>query len=362
MMAKRFLSRVVLLCAAVVMSGCDDGAADPVNEPLEPPVIVEATGPQADYDKFCALCHGPMGEGYTADNANMLANQDWLAASSDVFIASAIVNGRPGTPMSAWGADWGGPLDTERVAGLTALIRRWQNPTTVAVDVSGELLAGIAGRGKPVFEAYCVGCHGAAGEGVTAVSLNNAQFHADASDGYIADAIARGRAGTSMPDYGDRLTEQTIADLVAYIRTWASDAPTPTTLSIDQDLATAAVNPTGPDPEFTISGDRFVSIHEVQSLLESGAKMMLLDARPPSDYVVEHIAGAVSVPFYDAAAAVDVLPRETWAVAYCGCPHAASSQLTDALRAEGYNRVVVLDEGFFEWRDAGYPLTVGAQP
>ena len=38
------------------------------------------------YDKHCALCHGENGEGYKADNANALGNQDFLVSVSDEFL------------------------------------------------------------------------------------------------------------------------------------------------------------------------------------------------------------------------------------------------------------------------------------
>ena len=40
--------------------------------------------------------------------------------------------------------------------------------------------------------------HGDSGEGVVAMSLNNAIFHELASDGFIYHAIAKGRPGTPL--------------------------------------------------------------------------------------------------------------------------------------------------------------------
>jgi len=348
---------MALVASLMVMGGCDEGAD------VAPPGTPIVEGPAGDYALYCALCHGDVGQGYAADNANMLANQDWLAAADDDFIRSAIENGRPGTPMSPWGTAWGGPMSPARVDAMVDFIRGWQLPTT-SPSVLPDLPMDTAevDRGRAVFDARCASCHGTMGEGVTAVGLNNAQFLNDASNGYLADAILRGRAGTPMPAYADDLTEQTVADLVALMRTWQGEVTQPSSVVLNHDYANAALNPTGPDPQFTISGDRFVAAAEVAAAVANGAKVIFADARAPSDYVDEHITGAVSAPFYDPGAAVGELPRDTWIVAYCGCPHAASSELTDTLRAEGYTRVVVLDEGFFVWRDEGYPTTVGPEP
>ena len=91
--------------------------------------------------------------------------------------------------------------------------------------------------------------------------------------------------------------------------------------------------------------------------LKKNAKMALVDARPTSDFLLEHITGAVNVPFYNAELFVDQLPKENWTVVYCACPHAESGQVADLLESEGFTRVKVLDEGFFEWKARGYPVS-----
>ena len=72
--------------------------------------------------------------------------------------------------------------------------------------------------------------------------------------------------------------------------------------------------------------------------------MAFLDARAPSDYLVEHISGAVSVPFYDPEPYFAQLPKNAWLVCYCACPHAESGQLAQKLLAKGFTKVTVLDE------------------
>ena len=67
------------------------------------------------YTRMCAVCHGEKGEGYKADQAPRLAQPDFLASASDEFLRAAIINGRSGTTMSAWGQSKGGPLTTSDV-------------------------------------------------------------------------------------------------------------------------------------------------------------------------------------------------------------------------------------------------------
>jgi rhodanese-related sulfurtransferase len=37
-------------------------------------------------------------------------------------------------------------------------------------------------------------------------------------------------------------------------------------------------------------------------------------------------------------------------------------QLADTLFANGFTKVTILDEGFFVWRDRGYPVRSGPTP
>ena len=82
----------------------------------------------------------------------------------------------------------------------------------------------------------------------------------------------------------------------------------------------------------------------------------------PSDYEQEHIAGAYNVPFYDPAPYLDKLPKSTWLVAYCGCPHAESGNLARALLNAGFDQVTVLDEGLWVWKERGHPMRKGREP
>jgi cytochrome c oxidase cbb3-type subunit 3/ubiquinol-cytochrome c reductase cytochrome c subunit len=309
------------------------------------------------YAQFCAFCHGAEGEGYTADNANALANPEFLAVATDDFLTAAVVHGRPATPMSAWGEEKGGPLDAVDVASVVALIRSWQ--TSPSVDVHSEVVEGVASRGKPIYSALCASCHGAEGEGVSAVSLSNPWFLATASDGYLRYAIEMGRSGTPMAAFGDKLKSQETADLVALIRSWQVPVDGGGPAEYVPDYTKAVINPEGEMPSFELREGRFVAADAVKEALDSGKRLVLLDARATSDFLVSRLAGAISVPFYDAEKAAPSLPKDTFIVAYCGCPHAASGQAVDALAALGFELLAVLDEGFFYWEEQGYPMEYG---
>ena len=347
------LSGRLFVCITALLSACGGGG----EEAQEPPDL--ALG-EAQYAKYCAVCHGPEGNGYAADMANSLRSPEFLGTATDAFLSHAIIRGRPGTSMSGWGASVGGPIDEgHELDSLVAWIRQWQDGPMV--DVSSVHLEKQTDIAETIYELRCLDCHGEAGAGGPYISLNNPELHASASDGFLLYAIQKGRTGTAMPGFEEELTQVQMQDLVVWLREQALPPHQRTSELPDHDLGEPVLNPAGPEPTWSTE-DRFVSVHEVFEQLEAGASMVFLDARPPSDYVMGHVTGAVSVPFYAVEEFLDQLPQEHWVIAYCACPHAESGLAADALEANGYDRVKVMDEGYLEWVDAGYPTVEGAAP
>ena len=374
-------ARVVLLIAScILILACDDGESAIASSidaslPLDladdmAPTDGDAQLPQPDaavgdavrgaprYDEFCGFCHGYEGEGYLADSANALSNQAFLATATDEFIRTAIVEGRPGTPMSPWGVSNAGPLDEQDVADIVAYVRQWQTEPTQAVhDLTVE---GTPMRGRAAYGAFCKSCHGDEGEGASFMSLNNPWFLETASDGFIRAAIADGRPGTAMPGYSQQVSPQTIDDLVVLIRSWATPVTGELPEPFEPDLSEAIINEDGPVADFDLREGRFAAAADIHTAMESGEAFVLIDARPTADYLESHLSGALSIPFYDIQNYIDDLPRDYFVITYCGCPHAVSGQAADALLAAGFEKVAVLDEGYYFWRDQGWPLEVGA--
>jgi mono/diheme cytochrome c family protein/rhodanese-related sulfurtransferase len=315
------------------------------------------------YDRYCALCHGAGAVGYVADNASQLRNPTFLRTASDDFLRVGIERGRPGTPMSAFGAAHGGPLapgDTDRII---AYLRSLDGGAPL--DVHERAIEGDGERGAAVYRARCASCHGANGEGKTAVSLSNPTFLATASAGFIRYAIEHGRPGTPMPAFGSVLSSNEIDDVTLAIRRWARavepgvpGVAAATLPSLDQ----LVIHPGGPRPRFTLREGRFVPADEVAAALRAGSRLVVLDARPISDWHRGHIPGAYPTPFHDDLDAIArALPRDgTWIIAYCACPHAASGKVVDGLRALGFETTAVLDEGILVWEQRGHPMAATA--
>ena len=323
---------------------------------VEPPLPGAAT-----YARTCAVCHGAAGEGYKADRAPALANPDFLATVSDSFLREAIVEGRTGTTMSAWGAQRGGPLKDDDVSALAAYIRSWERGPRPSLD---ERPAGSsAARGEALFAADCEKCHGARGVGGPGPHIGDAAFLKNASDGFLRYAIRNGRRGTEMAAFEKELGDTGVEDVLAALRGWQAAPPAPPDgRAAPLPLGPLPLNHGGPPPAALRAYPEFTPVDDVKAELDRGAKLAFLDARAPSDYMNEHIAGAVSVPFYAPEPYLSALPKDAWLVCYCACPHAESGQLAQKLLANGFTKVAVLDEGFLVWKSRGYPVRSGRAP
>ena len=221
-------------------------------------------------------------------------------------------------------------------------------------------------RGAETYARECAKCHGDKGMGGPNVHIGDAQFLGLASNGFLRAAIRDGRAPTAMAAFGPTLGDGAVEDLVSLAPHVASDgAPLPRHArrarprpgpSAPCRSTQAAPSPRASDtprPTTTpAAGDQ-------GGRLDRGAKMAILDARTPSDYMNEHIEGAVSVPFYDPTPYFSALPKDAWLVSYCACPHAESGQLAAKLVAAGFKKVTILDEGLGVWRSRKYGIAQG---
>ncbi|MFN7143853.1 MAG: c-type cytochrome [Myxococcota bacterium] len=81
-------------------------------------------------------------------------------------------------------------------------------------DTGGDEIVGDATAGADLYAANCAACHGANGEGGTGPAMSEVATKSDAEiEGYIVNGSDDG----AMPPFPN-LTEQEIADIIAYIR------------------------------------------------------------------------------------------------------------------------------------------------
>ncbi len=367
--------RTLVLASAALMLGCprtpeasSPDAGRDAGVIAAPPVVDAGTRAAAAergaklYAKMCAVCHGAEGQGYAADEAPSLNHPDFLASASDAFLGFAIAVGRRGTTMSAWQNDHGGPLSLADVRDLIAHLRSWsKEPIPERTRESG--LRSDATRGKELFAQHCASCHGPEAPYVKILSR---QFLIHAQPPFLRHAISKGRAGTKMAGFAEPLGNQSVEDLIAYLRSlpnWPIPGEVPGQATPPPiPLGKVPLNPRGPQPRGFETFPKMTSVEVVARELARGARMVVIDARAPSDYMNQHIKGAVSVPFYDPSPYLEALPKDSWLVCYCGCPHAESGSLARQLQQANFKKVTVLDEGLGVWQDKGHPLATGREP
>ena len=94
---------------------------------------------------------------------------------------------------------------------------------------------------------------------------------------------------------------------------------------------------------------------ELARRIEAGS-VVVLDARPQSEYESGHIAGARSVPIDELPDAVAGLPGSREIVAYCRGPYCVKADDAVRILHDHGLRARRLDTGYPEWRHAGLPV------
>jgi mono/diheme cytochrome c family protein/rhodanese-related sulfurtransferase len=313
------------------------------------------------YARYCALCHGNDAKGYAADHAPSLVTTTFLESASDDFLTRSIRGGRPGTAMAGYGRDRGGPMSEEEISALIAFLRA-QGPKPDDAIASASVAKGNAAQGQTTYDASCKRCHGTPEFRGDVVHLGNPAFLATATDGFLRHAIVKGRPGTPMVPFEGVLDDGQINDVVALLRSWGPAVPPVATavvappLKAPEVLGPIVINPNGRAPTFTLREERFVPIDQVKKALDGKQKVIIVDARAASDWLVMHIPGSLPMPYYELKS-LDALPNDgTWVLAYCACPHHASGVVIDELRKRGFKHTAILDEGILEWDKRKYPV------
>jgi ArsR family transcriptional regulator len=88
----------------------------------------------------------------------------------------------------------------------------------------------------------------------------------------------------------------------------------------------------------------------------------VLDVRPPDEFELGHLRGAVNIPLRALKDRLTELDPSREIVAYCRGPYCVLSyEAVSALRARGF-KVRRLEDGYPEWRAAGLPVSAGRGP
>jgi len=327
----------------------------------EPLTAAESAAAAADYQRYCALCHGADREGYAHDHAPSLRSPTLLRSGFPEFILFTIAYGRRGTPMGGYFEEIGGPMDNFELFRLTRWLKE-QVPVE-SIDLPSDPVRGDKERGRQVYAEHCVACHGVNGEGGTGPAIGNPAFLALASDAFLRYTVEQGREGTDMQGWGERLPPGDIDAVTAYLRSrethWERTAPV---LRAPPGVEEYVLNPEAAPADLELRDGLYVTAADLARALQEKRRLVVLDTRVTSMWQVGHIEGAVPIPYYaeGIAGLAGHLPRDgTWVVSYCECPRAAAESVTRKLRAAGFRKTAVLYEGINGWIALGYPIYVG---
>jgi len=241
------------------------------------------------YNLQCATCHGPSGRGALGPG---LYPSAFITEARVEDIAGIIIAGRTGRGMPSFS----GYVSEEEAAGMAEFLKLLQregpvaieetrrrllesgvdtpgapgSPTTTAppgqtttteassatttTEGGGELIA----TGQQVFTQNCSTCHGeeGAGGGIGPVLREN-QWVQQASEDDLRQLIEQGRAGTPMPPFAGRLTDEQITAVIALLRSWQGG-----TSSLDGERAA----PLGGNPRLAMAEWRLVANTRVRGV------------------------------------------------------------------------------------------------
>ena len=174
------------------------------------------------YDVACLQCHGDRAQGGVGPQ---LANPVFLKTVSNETLNYWIAHGRSGTAMKGFITEEQGvtKLTSEQIAHVIAYIRYEGMQDERPILRTG---VGDPHVGQQLFAGSCISCHGNGGEGSSGPQLNNPNFLATASDGFLAATIILGRTDTPMRSmvHGqqgvDQISPKNVQDIIAYMRMW----------------------------------------------------------------------------------------------------------------------------------------------
>jgi mono/diheme cytochrome c family protein len=157
----------------------------------------------------CANCHGGDASGGLANPAHKDPITGEVVAYkapplNTVFqrwdeevVRFTIERGRPGTPMPAWGVDYGGSMTEQMISDVISWLQSLpgnQEPPPAISDACQTPDEDDLGCGKEIFEARCAVCHGPEGQGKEASGTDSTLDFNNSGADEVADPWYQGLA------------------------------------------------------------------------------------------------------------------------------------------------------------------------
>lgn len=316
----------------------------------------------ANYQRYCALCHGDDRQGYANDHAPSLRSKS-LMTSGEREMVYATAYGRLGTPMAGYLDELGGPMTFIEIVRLVQWLRS-QVPVE-PYEFTYDAVVGDISVGERVYSQHCSSCHGENGQGGTGTALGNTAMLSLTTDAFIKYAVEYGRDGTEMPAFRGTLSDAEINGVTAFLRSrgtgWLVEKPI---LRSPPEAGDYVLNPDSPKAEFDLKDNLYVMSSDLLKALQDNRRIVLLDTRTMSQWQIYNIEGSIPIPYYtdygDLSSFLQTLPDDgTVIVTYCACPRAAAERVNTMIRELGVPNTAVLWEGIRGWVSLGYPVVRG---
>ena len=104
---------------------------------------------------------------------------------------------------------------------------------------------------------------------------------------------------------------------------------------------------------------QYIYAEDLKVALDSSDPPYVFDVRSEPSFQKSHILSALSMPYGNTdeeRLASQGISKQSQIVAYCGCPRHLSTLSAEALGKMGYENVSVLYEGYWHWKDNGFPI------
>ncbi|MBF0518005.1 MAG: c-type cytochrome [Nitrospirae bacterium] len=180
------------------------------------------------YKMYCGACHASGADSVYDEvfkrTIPAIRNPSFLKAVDRKYLKTIIEQGRAGTQMTAWKSAAAGLTDAQ-IENIVDYISQDKPATPSVMFGCGPYKPNVQ-NGQDLFRVRCVSCHGNKGQGGVGLNLRNPVVQKEASVEFLATTLRDGREGTHMASFGPDgagLSDENIADIVAYVKTLSTN-------------------------------------------------------------------------------------------------------------------------------------------